>query len=319
MTRLIDDLLDVSRITHNRLELRKQQITLATVIDAAIETSRPRIERGKHTLSIALQAEPIYLAADPTRLAQVFSNILNNAAKFMEPGGSIRLTATRRHGQVMVSVNDTGMGVSAAAMPHIFELFSQSPAVGGISSGLGIGLALARGVVELHDGSIEARSEGEGKGTELIVTLPTSAPGFESVQHDGIALVSRPRRVLIVDDHRDNADTMAVLLRMSGHEVEMAYDGEAALQVAERFRPDLVLLDLGMPKIDGLETCRRMRAETWGKDILIVALTGLGQREDRRRTEEAGFDQHLLKPVGYGALQSLLQRAPIGREPMSSL
>jgi PAS domain S-box-containing protein len=307
MTRLIDDLLDVSRITRNRLELKKQRTTLAEVIDAATETSRPLIESGKHALSVVLPTEPIYLKADPTRLAQVFSNLLNNAAKFMEKGGSIRVTATRHPDQVEVSVKDTGMGISAASLPHIFDLFAQSPAAAGVSTGLGIGLALARGVVELHGGSIEARSEGEGTGAELIVSLPISEYQVESVQSAGYeSAAPYSRRVLIVDDNHDNAETMAVLLRMSGHEAEVANDGQAALRVAERFRPEMVLLDLGMPTMDGLETCRRMRAASWGKDIFIVALTGLGQREDRRRTKEAGFDDHLLKPLGYGALQTLL-------------
>jgi PAS domain S-box-containing protein len=307
MARLIDDLLDVSRITRNRLELRKEQTTLTAVIDAATETSRPLIERGKHTLSVVLPSEPVYLSADPTRLAQVFANLLNNAAKFMEPGGSIRVTTSRHRDRIAVSIKDTGLGISAASLPRIFELFAQSPAVEGMPAGLGVGLALARSVVKLHDGSIEARSEGKGKGTELIVSLPVAEHAAESAPANGDRLVETPsRRVLIVDDSRDNAETMAVLLRMSGHDVETAYDGEAALEVAERFRPELVLLDLGMPRIDGLETCRRLRAQVWARDIRIVALTGLGQREDRRRTSEAGFDDHLLKPVGYGVLQTLL-------------
>jgi PAS domain S-box-containing protein len=319
MTRLIDDLLDVSRITRNRLELKKQRTTLAEVIEAAAETSRPLIERGKHALSIALPTEPIYLTADPTRLAQVFSNLLNNAAKFMKEGGSIRVTATRHPNEVMVSVKDTGMGISAASLPHIFDLFAQSPAVGGVSTGLGIGLALARGVVDLHNGSIEARSEGEGAGAELIVTLPISEQSIAPARSPGYPLAAPvSRRVLIVDDNHDSAETMAVLLRMSGHEAEVAHDGEAALSVAERFRPEMVLLDLGMPTMDGLETCRRMRASSWGKNILIVALTGLGQREDRRRTKEAGFDDHLLKPLGYGALQNLLHGlCPVNAEGRS--
>ena len=307
MARLIDDLLDVSRITRNRLELRKEQTTLAAVFDSATETSAPLIERGKHTLSVVLPDEPIYLNADPTRLAQVFSNLLNNAAKFMEPGGSIRVSATRHQDRVAVSIKDSGVGISAASLPRIFELFAQSHAVEGMPTGLGVGLALARSVVKLHDGSIEARSEGNGKGAEFIVSLPLSSNEAESTQSNGGGLMATPsRRVLIVDDSRDNAETMAVLLRMFGHDVELAFDGEQALEVAERFRPELVLLDLGMPRIDGLETCRRLRARAWAKDIMIVALTGLGQREDRRRTAEAGFDDHLLKPVGYAVLQTLL-------------
>jgi CheY-like chemotaxis protein len=265
------------------------------------------IERGKHVLSDVLPREPIYLTADPTRLAQVFSNLLNNAAKFMEPGGSIRVTATRHQDRIAVSIKDTGMGISAASLPRVFELFAQSPAVEGMPVGLGVGLALARSVVKLHDGSIEARSEGKGKGAELIVSLPVSVHDVESAQPNGDRLMATPsRRVLIVDDSRDNAESMAVLVRMSGHDVEVAYDGEVALEIAERFRPELVLLDLGMPRIDGLETCRRLRAQGWARDITIVALTGLGQREDRRRTAEAGFDDHLLKPVGYGVLQMVL-------------
>jgi CheY-like chemotaxis protein len=217
------------------------------------------------------------------------------------------VSATRHPDRVAVSIKDSGVGISAASLPRIFELFAQSHAVAGMPTGLGVGLALARSVVKLHDGSIEARSEGNGRGAEFIVSLPLSSNEAESTQSNGGGLMATPsRRVLIVDDSRDNAETMAVLLRMSGHDVELAFDGEQALEVAERFRPELVLLDLGMPRIDGLETCRRLRARAWAKDIMIVALTGLGQREDRRRTAEAGFNDHLLKPVGYAVLQRLL-------------
>ena len=308
MARLMDDLLDVSRISRNRLEIRKEYTTLAAVIEAAVETSRPLIEQGKHIVSLSMPAEPIHLDADPTRLTQVFSNVLNNAAKFMEPGGSIQVVAALHEAQVLVSVKDTGMGIPGASLPRIFELFAQTPPAQGMPSGLGVGLALARSVLRAHDGSIEAHSEGKGKGSEFIVSLPVSPhePEFEET-HSDPPIATPSRRVLIVDDNRDNAETMAVLLRMSGHVAELAYDGEAALEVAERFSPDLILLDLGMPTIDGLETCRRLRAQAWTKNIQIVALTGLGQPEDRRRTLEAGFDDHLLKPVGFSVLQTLLR------------
>lgn len=309
MARLLDDLLDVSRISHRKLELRKERIELADVIENAVETSRPLIDSGGHDLVIVLPRAPVYLWADGVRLAQVFANLLNNAAKYTHPGGHIRLTADRQDGDAVVSVKDDGMGIAADMLPRIFDMFSQGDReMERYQGGLGIGLALVRGLVELHGGSVEVRSDGPDQGSEFIVRLPalvgaatTSAPPEEAVP------ASSPQyQILIADDLKDSTDSLALLFRVLGHEVHTAYDGEAALREVARLKPEVVLLDIGMPKLNGYEVCRRIREQAWGREILIIALTGWGQEDDRRRTEEAGFDHHIVKPVDPAEIMRLL-------------
>jgi signal transduction histidine kinase/CheY-like chemotaxis protein len=318
MSRLLDDLLDVSRISHNRLELRLERIDLTSVLTSAIETSRPLIDGAGHELTLALPAEPLCLQADPVRLAQVFSNLLNNSARYTAPAGHIRLSAERRDGEVLVSVTDDGLGITPEALPHVFDMFTQvRPSLDG---GLGIGLSLARGIVGLHGGQVTAESDGANRGSRFTVRLPLAAPHTASSEkratdHDRIPGPSVQRRLLIVDDLEDTANSLATLLRLQGHEVWTAHDGAEAFDAADLARPEIVLLDLGMPKVDGYETCRRIRQQTWGKNMTIIAVTGWGQMDDRRRTEEAGFDLHLVKPVDPASLLKLLDSGPRERDP----
>jgi PAS domain S-box-containing protein len=314
MARLLEDLLDVSRISRNRLELRPELVDLAEVVRTAMETSRPMIEARGHQLSLQLPLQPVRLRADAVRLAQVFSNLLNNSAKFTEPGGHIWLTVERPDGEIRVSVKDTGIGIAPEMLPRIFDLFSQDSSAGvRTSEGLGIGLSLVKGLVEMHGGSIEARSSGPGLGSEFIVRLPLPEPEAPGLA-DGVATAARPpqirHRVLVVDDNRDSADTLAMLLSVMGNEVRTAYGGEPALETAEDLRPDVVLLDVEMPGLDGHETCRRMREQAWARTAFIIALTGWGQETDRQRTREAGFDHHMVKPIDPDALESLLSSVP---------
>jgi signal transduction histidine kinase/ActR/RegA family two-component response regulator len=312
MTRLLEDLLDVSRISRDRLKLRTDRVDLVTVIEAALETSQPAIDAAGHQLTISLPAEPIRLTADPVRLAQVFSNLLQNAAKYTEPGGQIQLTAERGGAEVRVSVRDSGVGIPSEQLSQIFEIFSQAkPALVSAQSGLGIGLSLVKSLVELHGGSIEARSEGAGRGSEFVVRLPVaSAAPAERTAAPSDDEQAATYRILIVDDNRDSADSLAMYLKIKGHDTRTAYDGEQALQAAEEIRPDVVLLDIGMPRLDGYEVCRRIRQQPWGSGMLVVALTGWGQVEDQRRTEEAGFDRHMVKPIEPAALMKLLASPP---------
>jgi len=265
-------------------------------------------------MQIVLPPEPVTLYADPARLAQVFSNLLNNACKYTEPGGRIRLTAERKGGDVVVSVKDNGVGIPTALLPHIFEIFMQvDPSLERSQSGLGIGLTLVKRLVEMHGGSIEARSEGIGKGSEFIVRLPLPIEKPAVGQSAGTPGKEQPtaaRRILIVDDNRDSTESLALLLKISGNVTRTAYDGLEAVEAAERFQPDVVLLDIGLPKLNGNDAARRIREQPWGKDMMLVALTGWGQEDDRRRSKEAGFDHHMVKPVDYSALMTLLSRTP---------
>jgi CheY-like chemotaxis protein len=297
------------------MELRKERVELAAVVRSAVETSRPLIDGNGHELTVVLPPEPVHLHADPVRLAQVLSNLLNNAAKYTPKGGRIRLSAERKGADVVVSVKDDGIGIAAEMLPRVFHIFSQADRVLERSQGgLGIGLALVRGLVELHGGSIEARSEGPGRGSEFVVRLPVvmgepirgAAVAGEQVEMAGTA----KRRLLIVDDLKDSVDSWAMLLSMMGHQVHTAYDGEEALVAAEKFRPEVALLDIGMPKLNGYEVCRRIREQPWGKGMILVAVTGWGQEDDRRRTEDAGFDHHMVKPVDPAALAQLLASLP---------
>jgi signal transduction histidine kinase/ActR/RegA family two-component response regulator len=311
MSRLLDDLLDVSRITRSALQLKKHPTEIGFVIGAAIETARPTLEAKHHTLSLDLPKEAVPLEADAVRLAQVFSNLLINAAKYTDPGGRIELRAARAASEVVVTIRDNGIGISADMIPRLFTMFSQAqPALGRAEGGLGVGLALARGLVALHGGSLEARSDGPDKGSEFIVRLPAEAPAAEIP--DSAALAAGPAagpglKILIVDDNRDAADACAMLLELSGHHVQTAYTGLRGLDLAESFHPHVTLLDIGLPDLNGYELAAKIRSAPWGRDIMLIAVTGWGQEEDRRRAFEAGCDHHLTKPVSVEAVESLLQ------------
>ena len=309
MVRLVDDLLDLNRITHDRLELRRSEVELSTVIQQAVEVARPLIDAAGHKLIIDLPDEPIYLNADRARLAQVFGNLLNNSSKYTRPHGTITLSAERTDGEVVVTVKDTGAGIPKDKLASIFDMFMQVDGTAERSQGgLGIGLTLVKRLAEMHGGSIEARSAGEGQGSEFIVRLPViSEPA--TVSQPGPASEPEPstqRQILIVDDNRDSADSLAMLLEITGNKTYMAHDGEEAVEAIEKHRPEVVLLDIGLPKLDGHEVCRRVRQQPWGRDIVMIALTGWGQEDDRRKSEEAGFNGHLVKPVDYDNLLDLL-------------
>ena len=309
--RLIDDLLDMARISQGKVRLRKERVELKAVIRSALEAVQPFTQAQGHELTTTLPTEAVYIDADATRLAQVLSNLLNNAAKYTEQGGHIWLSAERQQGEVVLSVRDTGIGLAAEHLPHLFEMFSQAtPALERSQGGLGIGLALVRGLVELHGGRVEARSGGIGQGSEFIVYLPIGdGPAPIEAQPTGDRneeAGGRTQRILVVDDNRDAADSLATMLRMSGHETRTAYDGSEAVQAAQAFRPEIVLMDIGMPKMNGYEAARRIRQESWGERMVLIALTGWGQEEDKRRAVEAGFDHHLTKPIEAAALEKLL-------------
>jgi PAS domain S-box-containing protein len=312
LTRLIDDLLDISRISRNKLELRRERIELAEVINSAVESSRPLVEQRGHELTVTLPPEPVYLNGDMVRLAQTFLNLLNNAAKYTERGGHIALIAEREGGEMVVRVRDTGVGFPPEKVSRLFEMFYQvDNSLEKSEGGLGIGLSLVKRLVELHGGSVKAHSNGVGKGSEFIVRLPVLVekpqpqPSHE-LDTNGQPKVIIARRILVVDDNQDSADSIARLLQLKGNEVYTAYDGLQGVEAAEQLRPDVVMLDIGMPRLNGEDACRRIRAEAWGKDIVLIALTGWGQEEDRRRCVDAGFDHHLTKPVDYDALMKLL-------------
>jgi PAS domain S-box-containing protein len=313
MARLLDDLLDVSRITRNKLHLRRQRVTLAEVVGAAVETSRPLVDDGRHSLQVALPPGPVVLDADPVRLAQVFSNLLNNAAKYTDPGGHITLEATVAGGEVCVSVRDTGIGIAAELQPRLFDMFTQAePALERSQGGLGIGLSLVRGLTELHGGSVEAMSGGPGAGSTFKVTLPLASPSRERAPEVPVrAGAAMPaRRVLVADDLRDGADTLALLLRLDGHDAHAVYGGDEAVEAAATLRPDIVLLDIGMPRVNGYEAARRIREAPWGASMTLIAATGWGQQHDKARAREAGFDHHLTKPIEPDHLRALIGRIP---------
>ena len=318
MARLIDDLLDVSRITAGKLPLKKRPLRLSEVLNLAIATVRPHLDEQRHRLLTSLAREPIVIDGDEARLAQVFANLLHNACKYTENGGEIMLTvALPNESEVEVAVRDNGIGIPSDFLPRLFQKFSQvEPAIERSQGGLGLGLALVHGIVALHNGRVEARSAGVGRGSEFIVRLPVAAvsadslpPAKPTVDDTPRPLVSR--RVLVVDDNHDSAESLALLLRLAGHLVETAHDGEAALEVAERLQPDAILLDLGMPRLNGYEVCERIRARPWGQAVLMVAQTGWGQAQDRARTRDAGFDAHLTKPIDPAVVQAMLVRMKV--------
>lgn len=309
LVRLVDDLLEVSRISQGKIVLRKEFIDLSTILSHALETSRPLIEAAGHRLSVDLPPEPILLDADPVRLAQVFANLLNNAAKYTESRGHIRLIAQRRGGEAVVSVIDSGVGIPAEMLPHVFDLFAQvDRSLGRAQGGLGIGLALVRNLVEMHGGRVEVHSDGMGRGSEFSAYLPLAEDRpMQPIMPDKPPRQLGPLcRMLVVDDNQDAADSLGLLLEALEYEVRVVYDGATALSILGEFKPAVVLLDIGMPDMDGYETARRIRQRPEGRDVSLIALTGWGQEDDRRRTQEAGFDQHLVKPVEIEVLQGLL-------------
>jgi CheY-like chemotaxis protein/two-component sensor histidine kinase len=317
MVRLVDDLLDLNRITHDRLELRRSHVELSSVIQQAVEVARPLVDAAGHKLIVELPNEPIYLNADRTRLAQVFGNLLNNSSKYTKALGTILLTAKRVDDDVVVTVKDNGAGIPPDKLHTIFDMFMQVDSTSDRSQGgLGIGLTLVKRLVQMHGGSIEPRSDGEGMGSEFIVRLPiVSEPrGAAASGSDGAQESPVQRRILIVDDNRDSAESLAMLLEITGNRTYLAHDGIEALAAIETHRPEVVLLDIGLPKLDGHEVCRRVREHNWGKDVVMIALTGWGQADDRRKSQEAGFNGHLVKPVDYDNLLELLSKLTSGSE-----
>jgi two-component system CheB/CheR fusion protein len=309
MVRMVDDLLEVSRISRGKIELRRERVELASVLRNAVDTSLPLIEAAKHKLHVAVPDEPLMMDADPVRLAQVFANLLNNSAKYTQEGGEITVKVHVENGMAVVSVRDNGEGIPPQMLNRVFNMFTQVDTGSRAQGGLGIGLTLARTLVHLHGGTIEAMSQGKGKGCEFVVRLPLAAveraaqAPVKSVQP---ARPLRLRRVLVVDDNTDAADSLGMLLQFLGAEVMVVHDGQSALEAMKAFNPAVVLLDLGMPGMNGLEVARRMREDPACREATLVALTGWGQREDRRRTHEAGFDYHLVKPADVSTLQSIL-------------
>jgi signal transduction histidine kinase/ActR/RegA family two-component response regulator len=314
MVRLIDDLLDLSRVSRGRIELRHEDVELASIVNGALEICGPAIEHGGHRLVLELPEEPIALRGDRTRLVQVVCNLLSNAAKYTPSGGRIQLAARRSHAGVEISVRDNGVGIPPDMLRKVFDMFTQvERSLERSQGGLGIGLTLVRRLVQLHGGSVEAKSAGLGQGAEFIVRLPEHAapalPAPSEPEPQAMAQ-DRPRhRILIADDNRDAADSLAVMLSVVGHEVRTAYDGQQALELAETFTPDLALLDIGMPRMNGYDAARAIRARPFGHDMLLVALTGWGQPEDKQRSQLAGFDHHLVKPVDPSVLDRLLSTA----------
>ena len=313
LVRLVDDLLDVSRVSRGKIQLQKGPLDLRAVVRLAVETSRPLIEARRHRLAMSSPSEPVPVDGDATRLAQVVSNLLNNAAKYTDEGGRIDLAVERAGegdgAEAVLRVRDSGRGIDPAALANLFELFYQVDRnLDRSEGGLGIGLSLVKSLVEMHGGRVEAHSEGRGKGSEFVVRLPRLPDEPTASRPDAppdVAGAEPRKRILIVDDNLDSAESMAMLLELEGHEVRMAHDGQEAVEIALRERPMVVLLDIGLPRMDGYQACRAMR-EGGLKDALLVAMTGYGQEEDRRQSQEAGFDAHLVKPVDLAAIRDLL-------------
>ncbi|MEO7362009.1 MAG: PAS domain S-box protein, partial [Gemmatimonadaceae bacterium] len=310
MIRLVDELLDVSRISRGTIDLRCETINLGTIIQQAVETSRPAIDRAGHQLSVILPDRPVYLTGDAVRLVQVFGNLLNNAGKFTEAGGTIELHAELQGDEVIVSVRDSGIGIPSHMLLSVFEMFRQvDHSLERSRGGLGIGLSLVQRLVELHHGTVIAFSAGADEGSVFTVRLPVLAevvPDASGAQETPLREAGTARRVLVVDDNEDSANSLVLYLRLTGHDARAAYDGLEAVEIAETFRPELIFLDIGMPRLNGLAAARRIRESAWGKQIVLVALSGWGQAEDRRTSTEAGFDRHLVKPIDHETLSELL-------------
>jgi PAS domain S-box-containing protein len=308
---LVDDLIDVSRITRNRLVIKKERVSLTDVINGALDAARLLIEQRGHLLTVALPTEPIYLNADPVRLTQIFMNLINNAAKYTHEGGRIWVDAERKNANVTVRIADNGVGISTDELSHLFDMFYQvDRSYDQAHGGLGIGLTLVKRLVEMHGGTVEAKSAGIGQGSEFLVSLPmlVSLSVVLMDKDAGEQKYKKRRRILVVDDYPTAAESLARSLKRFGNEVETALDGIEGIKQAEKFRPDVVLLDIGMPKLNGYKAAQRIREQPWGKDMVLIAITGWGQEEDRQRTREAGFDAHLVKPVDYTKLGELLEK-----------
>jgi PAS domain S-box-containing protein len=309
MTRLVEDLLDISRITRNNIELRNERVDLASVVNSAIETSRPAIDGAGHKLTVTLPLRPIFVHADATRLAQVFANLLTNSAKYTATGGQIWIEAERQGQEAVVAVRDNGVGIAGEDLDSVFDMFRQvDRSLERSQGGLGVGLTLVRRLVELHGGSVQARSEGPGKGSAFVVRLPLAAP--ESIRAGTGRVSCQPaavrRRVLVVDDNHDSGDTLSMFLRIKGHDVRTARNGLEAIEAVPEFLPEIVLMDVGMPKMNGYDATRQIRQLPCGRNIVIVAVTGWGQEDDKQRATEAGCTAHLTKPVDFAALERLL-------------
>ena len=307
MVRLVDDLMELSRITRGKIDLRMEMVELAPVIRAAVEASRPQIDAAGHTFTLSLPETPVVVRGDTVRLSQVFANLINNAVKYTEHGGAISMALRREGRHAIVTVKDTGIGISQSALPRVFDMFVQ---VDGdherVKAGLGIGLTLVRGLVEMHNGRVEARSAGIGHGSEFIVRLPVSADAPATGQGDRLDVRFRGQtRVLVVDDNEDAADSLGALLQVMGADVRIAHDGPTALEIFREYHPAAVFLDLGMPEMDGYEVAKRIRALP-GSDTELIALSGRSQERDRKRTKEAGFARHLAKPVDFETLMAVL-------------
>ena len=321
LTRLINDLLDVSRISRDKLELRTERVDLIEIIKAAVEDSRPSIDQHGHELTLALPEKAIYFNADPVRLAQVFTNLLDNAAKYTHRQGHLALSVSLEGNTAVVRVADDGIGIAPEKLPHLFDMFYQADrSYEQSQGGLGIGLTLVRRLVDLHGGTVEARSGGRDQGSEFTVRLPVMVeqphqPGRVELPQNTLAT---SRRILVVDDYGESADTLAELLRLDGNEVEIAHDGYEAVETAANFRPAAVLLDVAMPRLNGYDAARRIREQPWGKKIALIAVTGWGQARDRQQSREAGFDAHLTKPVDYPALVRMLAELLPGKERLQA-
>jgi signal transduction histidine kinase/CheY-like chemotaxis protein len=309
MVRLVDDLMEVSRITRGKIEIRREPVELASLIRSAVETSRPMIDAANTHLQVSIPAETITVLGDPMRLSQVFANLLNNAAKYTNQRGQIWVSASVQGKNVAVSIRDTGIGIPSDMLPYIFDMFMQvDRSAGRAQGGLGIGLTLVRTLVELHGGTIEVRSEGTGRGSEFIVSLPIihqEASPTPAANNQRVTELPA-RRILVVDDNVDSAASLGMLLKVLGADVRTEHDGPAALATIETYRPDVVLLDIGMPGMDGFQVAEQIRRREDSDRILLIALTGWGQEQDRRRTHEAGFDHHLVKPADVKVLRTLL-------------
>lgn len=315
MSRLLDDLLDVSRITRGKLELKKQRTELSSVIATALETARPMLDGKRHQLKVTVPSTPVWLEGDPVRLAQLFSNLLINAAKFTNANGNVEINAVRDARSVLVRVRDNGIGIPPDMLPRVFAMFSQGPgAFSRADGGLGVGLSLVRGLAALHGGTVEAHSDGLGLGSEFSVRLPIAAKAAVEAPPRAAGLRAAPAalRVLLVDDNQDAADCCRILLELAGHTVETAYTARCGLELGERFHPEVVLLDIGLPDLDGYEVARRMRATGWGRGAVLVAVTGWGQSKDRQRAREAGFDRHVTKPIAPDSLEAILTAVSAG-------
>jgi signal transduction histidine kinase/CheY-like chemotaxis protein len=312
MSRLVEDLLDVSRISRGTIELRRERVDLAVVLKAAVEASAATVDKAGHRLKLTLPAQPLYVDGDSTRLTQVVANLVDNAAKYTDPGGRISVDAAREGDAAVIRVEDNGIGIAPELLPRIFDMFMQAGhTLERSQGGLGVGLSLVERLIELHGGTVSARSAGPGTGSEFTIRLPVAGRTQQPLPRSAADAddTKQPHvrcRVLVVDDNQDSADSLAMLLRIMGHEVRTAHDGLEAISAAATFQPDVAILDIGLPKLNGYDVAKRIREQPRGKDIVLVALTGWGQEDHRRRSKDAGFDHHLTKPVEFDVLEQIL-------------